>query len=306
MTEYGDWVTPAPRTAFPFVQMERAVLNRSLDPTGWDVATQSAMLNTSRRADRQGLSTNNVTNNIMHQEANYNNSADPQQVSGSLAIVRYTPEVHTALTVYPDNWQGADWVEIDDSGHVINYRLTFIAAGVAETFQPGDGETSQQFTSGEGSFRWTDDFEFDYDPTQPNWRMYPGDVWRDWNSVSFDSGQTVEQPLDLGAIPTTVSAAVVPNRMLTPTATPPNTGTGIPARIHQGAFLSKTCVVTYQPHRYRLVYEEGNPPPTPIAGMWHLSQRQNLSGNDGGWPLAQRHNGDITGSWPLAQRQSGH
>lgn len=41
------------------------------------------------------------------------------------------------------------------------------------------------------------------------------------------------------------------------------------------------------------------------SGMWNTRQRQTASGNAGGWPLRQRHNGGVTGSHPLRQRQTG-
>jgi len=51
---------------------------------------------------------------------------------------------------------------------------------------------------------------------------------------------------------------------------------------------------------YRYAYD------SPQGGMWSVRQRQTPSGNTGGWPLRQRHNGGATGSWPLRQRQAGN
>jgi len=62
--------------------------------------------------------------------------------------------------------------------------------------------------------------------------------------------------------------------------------------------MAFTRVVTWDDYRYIFDAPQGN-------GMWTRRQRQTLSGNTGGWPLRQRHNGGATGSWPLRQRQAG-
>src|SRR5690606_31803648 len=99
-----------------------------------------------------------------------------------------------------------------------------------------------------------------------------------------------------------ITFAVIPQRLITPTDSPPHAGGSVPVSVNQAGYADRTFLCQYQPNAYRLAWNDDNPPPWLRTSANYVRQRQNPAGNSGGPGLRARQNAGANGAWPLRQR----
>lgn len=303
MPWYSETITPPIEERTPTVTERAARRNAT---AGTSTAAQETFLAQVIKSTTSIIATASNFGSGMHQQSGYPADGGSAYTSWHLLIVHLAPSFGGSLNSPPADMMGADSIEYDSDGYVVDFEVTLSAVG-SDTFSSvSPDESFAQQGTGDGTLCWDTDFDFTFetDSGSPanSYYYFPGTAWRAWDNVDVTSGATVEQTVTL-APGGHVAALVAPDWARTPVYPPPDDQPAIPSRISQYLDLSHEVVARIQPNSYRLVYNDDNPPPWLRTGIPPLRHRQGVTG--GGPPSRHRQNGNYGGGPLSRHRQTG-